>query len=152
MTYKTKRSVYHFIIQLYYQMYEGWSKSSFLCLIQRRVRILSKFCDVHSEIKYISSNWMLFETQSWRHNLWHVTSRDITKGDIVVNRFSRVASTKLETFFRSKKHSIPLRNAHLKQIAKKIRAPCSCRVNCSDMYIFSTFFNFKIVLHISLCY
>ena len=45
---------------------------------------------------------MLFEMQSSPHNLWHVTSRDILKGDIVVNRFSRVASTKLETFFRSK--------------------------------------------------
>ena len=26
-------------------------------------RILSKLCDVHIEIKYISSNWMLFEKQ-----------------------------------------------------------------------------------------
>ena len=54
-------------------MYEGWSKSSFLFMIQRKIRILSKFCDVHIEIKYISSNWMLFEKQLWRHSLWHVT-------------------------------------------------------------------------------
>ena len=32
-------------------------------LIQRKVRILNNFCDVHIEIKYISSNWMLFEKQ-----------------------------------------------------------------------------------------
>ena len=97
--------------------YEGWSKSSFLFLIQRKVRILSKFCDVHIKIKYIISNWMLFEKHLWRHSLWHVTSRDISKGVIVVSRFSRVASAKFEIFFRSKKHSIPLRNAHLKLIA-----------------------------------
>ena len=97
--------------------YEGWSKSSFLFLIQRKVRILSKFCDVHIEIKCISSNWMLFEKQLWRHSLWHVTSRDIPKGVIVVNRFPRVASVKIEICFRSKKHSIPIRNAHLTLIA-----------------------------------
>ena len=62
----------------YTEKYEGWSKSSFLFLIQRKVRIVSKFCDVHIEIKYISSNWMLFEKQLWRHSLWHVTSRDVT--------------------------------------------------------------------------
>ena len=45
-------------------IYEGLSKSSFLFLIQRKVRILSKFCDVHIEIKYISANWILFEKQS----------------------------------------------------------------------------------------
>ena len=83
-------------------------------LIQRKVRILSKFCDVHIEIKYISSNWMLLET---RDSLWHVTSRDIPKGVIVVNHFTRVASAKFVIFYRSKKHSIPLRNAHLKLIA-----------------------------------
>ena len=98
-------------------MYEGWSKSSFLFLIQRKVRILSKFCDVHIEITCISSNWMLFEKQLWRHSLWHVTSRDIHKGVIVVNCFSRVASVKFEICFRSKKHSIPIRNAHLTLIA-----------------------------------
>ena len=27
------------------------------------IRILSKFCDVRIEIKYINSNWMLFEKQ-----------------------------------------------------------------------------------------
>ena len=97
--------------------YEGWSKSSFLFLIQRNVRILSKFCDVHIEIKYISSNCMLFEKQLWRHRLWHVTSRDIPKGVIVVNHFSRVASAKFDIFFRRKKHSIPLRTAQLKLIA-----------------------------------
>ena len=97
--------------------YEGWSKSSFLFLIHRKVQILSKFCDVHIEIKYISSNWMLFEKQLWRHSLWHVTSHDLLKDVIVVNRFSRVASAKFEIFIRSKKHSIPLRNAHLKLIA-----------------------------------
>ena len=32
-------------------------------LIQRKVRILGKFCDIHIKIKYISSNWMLFEKQ-----------------------------------------------------------------------------------------
>ena len=52
-----------------------------------------------------------------RHSLWHLTSRDIPKDIIVVNRFSRVASAKFEILFRSKKHSIPLRNAHLKLIA-----------------------------------
>ena len=98
-------------------MYEGWSKSSFLFMIQRKVWILSKFCDFHIEIKYISSNWMLFYKQLWRHSLWHVTSRDIPNGVIVVNRFSRVASAKFEIFFRSKQHSIPLRNAHLKLLA-----------------------------------
>ena len=35
----------------------------FFFLVQRIVRILSKFCDVHIEIKYISSNWMLYEKQ-----------------------------------------------------------------------------------------
>ena len=44
-------------------MHEGGSKSSFLFVIQRKVRILSKFCDVHIEIKYINANWMLFEKQ-----------------------------------------------------------------------------------------
>ena len=34
-----------------------------------------------------------------------------------MNRFSRVASAKFEILFRSKKHSIPLRNAHMKSIA-----------------------------------
>ena len=97
--------------------YEGWSISSFLFMIQRKIRILSKFCDVHIEIKYISSNWILFEKQLWRHSLWHVTSCDIPKGVIVVNRFSRVASAKFEIFVRSKKHSVPLRNAHLKLLA-----------------------------------
>ena len=44
------------------------------CLIPSEIRgviekfvsfsdILSNFCDVHIEIKYISSNWMLFEKQ-----------------------------------------------------------------------------------------
>ena len=65
-------------------VYEGWSKSSFLFLIQKKVQILSKFCDIHIEIKYISSNWILFEKQLWRHSLWHVKSRDIPKGVIVV--------------------------------------------------------------------
>ena len=97
--------------------YEGWSKSSFLFLIQRKVRILSKFCDVYIEIKYSSSNWMLFEKQLWRHSLWHVTSRDMPRGVIVVNSFSRVTSAKFEIFFRSKKRSIPLRNAHQNLIA-----------------------------------
>ena len=101
----------------FYFNYEGWSKSLFLFLIQRNVQILSKFCDVHIEIKYISSNWMLFEKHLWRHRLWHVTSRDISKGVIVVNRFSRVASAKFEIFFLSKKHLLPLRNTHLKLIA-----------------------------------
>ena len=92
-------------------------KVRFFFLIQRKVRILSKFCDAHIEIKCISSNWMLFGKQLWRHSLWHVTSRDIPEGVIVVNRFSRVASEKFEIFFRSKKHSIPLKYAHLKVIA-----------------------------------
>ena len=35
----------------------------FVFLIQRKVRILSKICDVHIEIKYISSNLMLFQKQ-----------------------------------------------------------------------------------------
>ena len=100
--------------------YEGWSKSLFLFLIQRKVRILSKFCDVYIEIKYITSNWMIFEKQLWHHSLWHVTSHDIAKGVIVVNRFSGVSSAKFEIFFRSKKHSIPLRNGHLKLIAADI--------------------------------
>ena len=98
-------------------MYEGWSKCSFLFLIQTKIRILSKLCDIHIDIRYISSNWMLFEKQLWRHSLWHVTSRDIPKGVIVVNRFSRVISAKFEILFRSKMYSIPLRNAHLKLIA-----------------------------------
>ena len=55
---------------------------------------------------------MLFE-QLCRHSLWHVTSRDISKGVIVVNGFSHVTSAKFEIFFRSKKHSIPLRNVIL---------------------------------------
>ena len=96
---------------------EGWSKSSFLFLIQRKGRILSKFYDVHNEIRYISTNWVLFEKQLWRDSLWHVTSRDIPKGVIVVNRFSRVASVKFEIFVRNKKHSIPIRNAHPTLIA-----------------------------------
>ena len=45
------------------ETYEGSSKSSFLFMIQRKVRILSKFCDVHIELKYIRSNWMLIEKQ-----------------------------------------------------------------------------------------
>ena len=102
---------------IFYHIYEGWSKSSFLFLIQRKVWILSKFCDVHIEIKYISSKWLLFEKLLWRHSLWHVTSRDTHKGVIVVNRFSRVTSAKFEIFFHSKKHSIPLRNANLKLTA-----------------------------------
>ena len=97
--------------------YEGWSKSLFLFLIQRKVRILSKFCDVHIEIKYISSNRMLFEKQLCRHSLWHMTSRDIPKGAIEMNRFLCVASAKLEIFFHNKKHLIHLRNVHLKLIA-----------------------------------
>ena len=97
--------------------YEGWSKSSFLFLIQRKVRVLSKFFDVHIELKYVSSHWMLFEKQLWHHSLWHVTSRDTPKGVIVVNHFTRVASAKFEIFIRSKKHLIPLRNVHLKLIA-----------------------------------
>ena len=60
-----------------FRTYEGWSKSSFLFLIQTKVRILGESCDFHIEIKYISSNWMLFEKQLWRHSLWYVTSRDI---------------------------------------------------------------------------
>ena len=133
----------------------GVIEKLFLFLIQRKVRILSKFCDVYIEIKYISSNWMLLEKQLWRHSPWHVTSRDISKGVIVVNRFSRVASAKFEKFFRSKKHSIPLRKAHLKLIAtypNTIRPIYSHRINCWNMYSFSNFFNFKIDLHISLCY
>ena len=98
-------------------MYVGWSKCSFLFLIQTKIRILSKLCAIHIDIRYISSNWMLFEKQLWRHSLWHVTSRDIPKGVIVVNRFSRVISAKFEILFRSKMYSIPLRNAHLKLIA-----------------------------------
>ena len=35
----------------------------------------------------------------------------------VKNRFSRVVSAKFGIIFRSKKHSIPLRNAHLKLTA-----------------------------------
>ena len=92
-------------------------KSLFLFLIQRKVRILSKFCDVHIEIKYISSNCVLFEKQLRHHAMWHVTSRDIPKGVIVVNCFLHVASAKFVVFFRSKKHSIHLRNARLKKIA-----------------------------------
>ena len=42
---------------LYLCTYEGLSKSSFLFLIQRNVRILSKFYDVHIEVKYVSSNF-----------------------------------------------------------------------------------------------
>ena len=133
-------------------LYKGWSKSLFLFLIQRKVRILSKFCDVHIEIKYIRSKWFLFEKQLWRHSLWHVTSRDIPKGVIVVNPFSCVTSAKFEIFFHSKKHSIPLRNVHLKLIATDPKTPYSCRINYWNIYIFSIFFNFKIVLHISLCY
>ena len=95
-------------------VYESWSKSLFLFLIQRKVRILSKFCDVNIEIEYISSNWILFEKQLWRHSLWRMTSRDIPKG---MNCFSRVSSAKFVIFFRSKKHSIPFRNAHLKLTA-----------------------------------
>ena len=98
-------------------IYEGWSKSLFLFLIQKKIQILSKFCDVHIEIKYISSNWMLFENQLWCHSLWHMTSRDIPEGVIIVNHFSCVASAEFEIIFRSKKHSIPLRNAHPKLIA-----------------------------------
>ena len=78
--------------------------------------ILSKFCDVFIEIKSISSNWMLFEKQLKGHSLRHVTSRDIPNGIIVVNHFTRVASAKFKIFFRSKKHSTPIRNAHLKLI------------------------------------
>ena len=44
-------------------------------------------------------------------------SCDIPKGVVVLNRFSRVTSAKFEIFFHSKKHSIPLRNTHLKLIA-----------------------------------
>ena len=32
-------------------------------MIQSNVRILSNFCNVHIEIKYINSNKMLFEKQ-----------------------------------------------------------------------------------------
>ena len=103
---------------LYLLSYEGWSKSSFLFLMQRTIRILIKFCDVRIKIKHISSIWMLFEKPLWRHNLWHMTSRDIPISVIVVNCFTRVASAKFEIFFHSKKHSIPLRNAHLKLTAK----------------------------------
>ena len=46
-----------------------------------------------------------------------MTSRDVPKGVIIVNSFSRVTSAKFGIFFRSKKRSIPLRNAHLKLIA-----------------------------------
>ena len=84
--------------------YEGWSKSLFLFLIQRKVWIISKLCDVHIEIRYISSDWMLLEKQLWRRSLWLVTSRDIPKGVIIVNRLTRVASAKFDIFFRSKKH------------------------------------------------
>ena len=41
----------------------GDRKVCFFNMIQRKVQILSKFCDVHVEIKYIRSNWMLFEKQ-----------------------------------------------------------------------------------------
>ena len=99
-------------------LYSGeWALSFYICVCIYIGVSLSKFCDVHIEIKYISSNWMLFEKQLWRHSLWLVTSRDIPQGVIVVNRFSRVASAKFEIFARSKKHSIPLRNAHLKLLA-----------------------------------
>ena len=56
-------------------------------LTQRKVRILSKFCDVHIELKYISSNWMLFEKQSRRHSLWHVTSRDTCRFGKILDIF-----------------------------------------------------------------
>ena len=41
----------------------GDRKVCFLFLIQTKVRILSKLCNIHIDIKYISSNWMLFEKQ-----------------------------------------------------------------------------------------
>ena len=91
---------------------EGWSKNLFLFLIQTKVCILSEFCDVHIEIKYISSNWMLFERQLWRHSLWHVMSRDIPSSWIVFH-------------------------VSLQQTLRY-----SCRINCWNIYIFSTFFNF----------
>ena len=41
----------------------GDRKVRFVFRIQRKVRILSQFCDVHIEIKFISSNSVLFEKQ-----------------------------------------------------------------------------------------
>ena len=76
------------------KLFEGRSKSLFLFLVQRKVLILSKFGDVYIEIKCISSNWMLSEKRLRHHSLWLMTSHDIPKGVIVVNRCSRVASAK----------------------------------------------------------
>ena len=43
------------------QYTRGDQKVRIFFLIQKNLLILSKFCDVRIEIKYISSNWMLFE-------------------------------------------------------------------------------------------
>ena len=55
-------------------IYKRWSKSLFLFLIQTKVCFLSEFCDVHIEIKYISSNWCYLRSSydvivcdTWRH-------------------------------------------------------------------------------------
>ena len=76
-SYSRQFFLFIYLDPIWIYIYEGWSKSSFLFLIQTKLRILSQFCDVHIEIKFICSKWKLFEMQLWRHSLWHVTSRDI---------------------------------------------------------------------------
>ena len=48
---------------------------------------LNQFCNVYLKLEFISFKLIPIETSLWHHNRQHATSREVSKGTIVVKLF-----------------------------------------------------------------
>ena len=60
----------------------------------------------------VASNWCV-EMNMWHHNHQHATSRDASKGTIILKYFSCIISSELKIFARCKKNVLYFSSVHL---------------------------------------
>ena len=95
---------------------------------------------------------MHIETSSSRHNHQHVTSRDASKGTIVLKQFQCVISSELKVFAWCKKHMSFDSSIYLHLIETDVYtiSLASKLLKCDDFFvIFDFLMTVKINFHIS---
>ena len=112
----------------------------------------TQFCSVYLKLWFISFTPMPVETSLWRHNHQHATSRDASKGIIVVKHFSCVISLELKIFARCKKHVSYFSSVYLNliEIYLYTKSLASKLLNCDRYFvIFDLLTNVQIDFHMS---
>ena len=95
---------------------------------------------------------MSVEMSMWRHNQKHATSREASKGTIVLKHFSYVISSELKIFARCKKNILYFSSMHLRQTETDLYtiSLASKLLKWNECFaIFEFLMNVKIDFHIS---